>query len=711
MDDFLDDEDLIEVRDEDIEALTKSVHAVPFVSKIQRNAQLEEISSSYVRSIDESVMFCSLLFPGNSFDTFTLSEFAKPDRSFNFGHPLGDLVKGQEISYTTGGYTWRAKVLNILKDEGTIIIDQLWVVPYISLEDYCVDTKSIHIQGVLSDLHSSHAPEDLFRIFKGDFSIKPQEDPSLDIYKSIQGVAGSGKTYSLVQSVLANNDQGSMVVIVCPTNEGLNSNASELITAGKRPIQITNDKTAPYSWHSQFAKNDDFNTFNLLIRRNEKTESEKKQLNFVREKLQQLLYGYVILVTPVMTRLLYRQLSFRKVIVSFYIDEGGLMKMVDLLLVLIFRRSRLWVFGDRMQNVPVVVPDIEQTNVSTLLKDFDVYINTSVSEWFDRLDIPKVFLKKCRRLPDDCADDVVDFYYLGGSEAFKTYVTKNTLAIEPKPYVSFVPPSLLLYPYLNDKEKELEASRLSQLVTYYNKQKLLNKTPDIIVTHNYLKEAFLAIFNHKKKDNKNQGFVPTIYSCYTAQSKTLKYVLFIPARLATSFMDDRLFLVAMTRHKDDFKLVSLCVKKFYPFKLMWYFKAIGVITSWKGSYNKYKKKRRGHQKFKSWLSVEVEWDIKALHDLMENGVYSVLKRLSTYQKGSFDEQLWLLKNKDIQDDIEKFYAGQKIKTNQPSFYKWLKFFEPIKKFSVYRRENNSSQNINIFSEWGKGLVLPIQSSQ
>jgi len=526
----------------------------------------------------------------------------------------------------------------------------------------------------------------------------------------VEGVAGSGKTYTLVQSILKNEAYDQPVIITCPTNEGLISAAEELIKAGRNPIHITNDRESPYCWLNILRGDVDFCVYQRYLYNREKTKEEADLFSGARAQLQMKLRKYVMLATPVMSRSIYKQLGFKKEVVSVYVDEGGLMKMIDLLPLLLFNRKRLWVFGDRKQNVPVIKDELDVDNLETLVRAFDQFINTSVSQWFANMDIPKVFIDVCRRLPDDCSRSMVDFFYKEEpSLAFQGYVRSNTFKTDLKPYVSYVPPCLMAYPFLKDRDKEIESVRLSNIVDYYEKSK--NRASIVfVVTHNYLKDALVEIMRRKSKKKKEKEWVPPlIYNCHTAQSKTFKDVFFIPAYSATMFMDDRLFLVALSRHKRSLKVADVDVKRFYPFALIWYYMNIGVINDWNGSYEYYKRKeRRGTSRYKSWCRLSVEWDKEKLSYEMISGRFSVVRRLATYKKGAFDEQIWLIKNKDISIFVEDFCAGKEIKPGIEPKYKWLMLYAPRSNIGIYRRENSKYACVDINSHWSnEGITVPI----
>jgi len=657
----------------------------------------DDLARSYSINVKEDFSHCSILqIYERDFTRWRIHEHA-PARNFLNGHPFAKLYKGQHIKYKPplDPHIFEAIIVDVDIHMGIITLDRPWPVPFVALEDYCVDANAKHVNGVLRDLNFNKNNIDMLQIFSGTLK-RPQGDQQ---YRLLEGVAGSGKTYVMANDI-AKLDTDSLIVVVCPTNEGLLSAAEEIIKVGRSPLIFTNDKLNEGSWHAYFKGDLDYDVFIAQLHSKNKSKDFKDYSALIRSNMKKKLLKHVILCTPVMARSFYTMFRMKNEYVNIFIDEAGLMKMIDLLPLLFYKFKRLWLYGDKRQNKPMVPESDEFDTLEKIVRKIDKYINISVSSWFDFMDIPKCYLNVCRRLPPDSATCMVDFFYEDSFDVFKNYVRRNTLELEVTPCVSYMPRSLMMYPFMPNEEKEIEASRLNSLVKYIMVREKKKEPINVVVTHNYLKDALQEVYQKEKK-RRNTDLVDLlpIHTSYLAQSKTFKNVIFLTPNTPSTFLDDRLFLVAASRHTVSFTAANLKTSRFYPFKLLFYLAKMRLITFF-ASYPK-NKYRRDHKKFGTHVTLHITWPEGVLQSILMTGLYDKLLKLSTYDESSPNLQIWKILNSGLLEDVKSFKAGTYIMPDamvEPS-YKWIFIYPPKQKISLYRRQNSGRIYLNDDKTW------------
>jgi len=440
---------------------------------------------------------------------------------------------------------------------------------------------------------------------------------------------------------------------------------------------------------------------------------DKEQLKYLRGLVKVMLFTHVVLCTPVMARSLYTMFHLSNEDVNMFIDEAGLMKMIDFLPLAYYKRRRTWIYGDSKQNKPVVPEGEKMDNLESVIKKIDVFVNTSVSAWFKDLDITRSFRDVCRRLPQEHASKMVDFFYKDNPVPFVEIVKKNTITLKDDPNVSFMPKSLMLYPHMSNHEKERETTRINEAVKY------MQQKPGhfvVVTTHNYLKDALLEVALRKatkretrkevKKEApdklseryRDEGMIPEIHTSYLAQGDTFKNTFFMLPGSPSRFVDDRMCLVALSRHDTSFKTVNVDTKRMFNFRVIWYYAKVGVLSI-RGAYSSYRKKRRGHYKHQNWVKLHLTWNKARLKQSVLEGVHDKLLAVSSYERGSAMEQLWLIENKEFIPDIDRFYNGESILGVKEPNYKWLMFHAVREAVSCYRRSNSKKRYLRWDQEW------------
>lgn len=527
--------------------------------------------------------------PQSDFMTFRLLP-AVWCRTLHNGHPVGNLQPGTfvELIYEDVKYVRCVDIVD--RDAGTVKFTEYIPVPYIIFNLFAGDLEKMKIYKALQDVELKwNAPN---RIVEELFMQKVRPSAPFNDNSQvalIRGVVGSGKSYKLSQDVLKHKPEGYPQIVVAETNSALTSVGEELEARGLSVIQFTH-KDTPFSLANVLKQDTTYTDWKFWAGRVPITKHEKELCKVVRRKFFDLLSKYVVLMTPSKAYTYYHASRAKDKQFSIYVDEGGLMTFLRSVQLLLFAVKRFWVYGDYDQQTPWTEHDMVQgTLEQRYLKMRDIMSNIgmqSLAQLVKNMNVPELFISTSRRIPVKDAEAVVPFFYDNASNVQQAanWLDKKVPPIKFRiSATTWVPPALLKYERMSFFQKNKEASRMNKFLNWlseeidirYLKQELFFELT-VISPYIHLIEGLEQMMKKFYIDIVDRCTVNFV-TVRKAQGATYQNVVFYVTNSPGMFVDDRQFLVGLSRHKQNLFISDFNVSGMVSLGLLVQMKLLNIV--------------------------------------------------------------------------------------------------------------------------------------
>jgi len=513
-------------------------------------------------------------------------------RSFHQGHPCSRLKKGDHLRIKHLVGEMENDVESIDVDRGSITFQKPMMVPVIMLDHFAGMLEPNKVYENLKSLNAAwEKDEPLVVEVLTKREMLPKDLEETDKIGYVHGKVGSGKTYKLVSDYIAQKKEGQLLIAVAPTNSSLESISRETQKQGHVAVQFTK-KDVPFSFSNYFSDVSSYKTWDAWRKRRNLDESERERKREAMIVFRSELSGYLVLVTPSKLIDLRRSFDLGAFESCFYLDEVGLTPFLSLASVLTCKVQKLRLYGDHLQLKPwdkseISVAPQEQVNLPEIVQMSKMLVQ-SVAQWFYEMNVPYSYLSENRRNPkmDVQLIDKV-FYGEPNTSNLRKWGSERTLPVLfMNKKTSFVPPSLLQYPYMSNEMKEKESCRMSAFLTSMQKSLVAKIVPTkearkqlvILSPYNWVLEALAEVIDKYYPLLLNQ-FKFKFVTTRKAQGDTFQSVyLYLPSNPGL-FVTDSHMLVAFSRHTEAIRIMPYKLTNLVPASIVVALHNFGIVEA------------------------------------------------------------------------------------------------------------------------------------
>lgn len=463
------------------------------------------------------------------------------DCTFSDGHPLGEVAIGEVLTMRRpSGDEQKITVSSIDIDRGQIGFVEDILIPIMHLPRYF---RRPEHERMVRNLEAVQGIQDKRPLLKDLFMTNDSVLVESPIRVSLlNGVVGSGKTRELVKDVIDSNLFGERCLITTETNESLIEIGDRLQEKGIQVLHYTNMAASPHNWHKRMERMPIKNDYDAALLRYQKN-SDESNLRILREAKSHLIdymNSVVLLTTPSKAQTYYEfALRNDEVPWNLYVDEAALMPLLNFMRVLRMPVKQLRLYGDLDQ-----LPPYDRSDSLDIMETLDPrrrkirrFMYSSVMKHFNKDGAEKKFLRISHRLAHtdregEGASLVSAFYFL----------TASPLSYKPRMIsgpgkklaeLIRIPLAIHKYRHLSLERKEKEGKAVWHVSKEMKRMGWVKF--HVVATHTYLKEAW-------------QELGQDASTVRVAQGDAWDAVLFSMPNMPTTFIDDSLFLVGVSRH-------------------------------------------------------------------------------------------------------------------------------------------------------------------